>query len=236
MGGTKRQLKDDEPAGAPLWMVTFCDSMTLMLTFFVLLFSFSSFNVDVFQEMAMSFANALYAEPPLIEEDKGAFLAMEQLVTIEYIGEGSEKVTLTEGWEAGLKEETEPTESADFHSRKVFLISSKRIFWAKGTTISSEGRNILATMASFLKEVPNRIVISENGPGDKEEDDQFGLRRAWAVIEYLTIKQGLDKGWFSISAASTLTREGLESGETGHPGPEAERRLEIVLLERSIYN
>jgi len=233
MGGTKRQLEDDEPAGAPLWMVTFCDSMTLMLTFFVLLFSFSSFNVDVFQEMAMSFANALYAETPPIEEDKGAFLAMEQIVTIEYLGEGSEKVTLEEGWEAGLKEETEP---GDFHNRKVFLIPSKRVFWGKGTAISSEGRNTLATMASFLKEVPNRIVISENGPGDEEEDEQFGLLRAWAVMEYLTIKQGLDKSWFSISAASTLTREGLESGETGQPGPEAERRLEIVLLERSIYN
>ena len=235
MGGTKRQLEDDEPAGAPLWMVTFCDSMTLMLTFFVLLFSFSSFNVAVFQEMAMSFAKALYAETPPIEEDKGAFLATAQIVTIEYLGEGSEKVTLEGGWEAGLKKETEPTESADFHNRKVFLIPSKRIFWAKGTVISSEGRNILATMASFLKEVPNRIVISENGPGD-EEEEQFGLLRAWAVMEYLTTKQGLDKGWFSISAASTLTRYGLESGEPGQPRPEAERRLEIVLLERSIYN
>ena len=233
MGGTKRQLENDEPAGAPLWMVTFCDSMTLMLTFFVLLFSFSSFNVAVFQEMAMSFSKALYAETPPIEEDKGAFLATEQIVTIEYLGEGSEKVTLEEGWGSGLKEETE---SADFHNRKVFLIPSKKVFWGKGTAISSEGRNTLATMASFLKEVPNRIVISENGPGDEEEEEQFGLLRAWAVMEYLTTKQGLDKGWFSISAASTLTREGLESGETGHLRQKTERMLEIVLLERSIYN
>ena len=232
MGGTKRQLEDDEPAGAPLWMVTFCDSMTLMLTFFVLLFSFSSFDVDVFQEMAMSFSKALYAEPPLIEEDKGAFLAMEQLVTIEYLGEGSEKVTLEGGWEAGLKEETEP---GDFHNRKVFLIPSKRVFWGKGTAVSSEGRNTLATMASFLKEVPNRIVISENGRGD-EEDEQFGLLRAWAVMEYLTTKQGLDKGWFSISAVSTLIREGLKSDEAGHLRQRTEGMLEIVLLERSIYN
>jgi len=235
MDRIKRQSEADEPAGAPLWMVTFCDCMTLMLTFFVLLFSFSSFNVDVFQEMAMSFSKALYAEPPPVEEDKGAFLPTEQIVAIEYIGEGSEKVTLTEGWEAGLKGETESTEPADFHNRKVFLIPSKRAFWGKGTAISSDGRNTLATMASFLKEVPNRIVISENGPGD-EEEEQFGLLRAWAVMEYLTIKQGLDKGWFSISAASTLTRESFISGEPGHPEAEAERMLEIVLLERSIYN
>ena len=233
MGSTKRQAEADKPAGAPAWMVTFCDSMTLMLTFFVLLFSFSSFNVDVFEKVAMSFARALYAETSPIEEDKGAFLPTEQIVAIEYLGEGSEKVTLAEGWEAGLKKETE---SADFHSRKVFLIPSKKVFWGKGTAVSSEGRNTLATMASFLKEVPNRIVISENGPGDEEGDEQFGLLRAWAVMEYLTTKQGLDKSWFSISAASTLTRESFESGEPGHPAPEAQRSLEIVLLERSIYN
>jgi len=236
MGSTKRQLETDESEGAPLWMVTFCDSMTLMLTFFVLLFSFSSFNVEVFQKMAMSFARALYAETPPGQEDKGAFLPMGQIVAIEYIGEGSEKVTLTKGWDAGLKEETEPTESADFHSRKVFLIPSRKVFWGKGMAISSDGRNTLATMASFLKEVPNRIVISENGPGDDEDDEQFGLRRAWAVMEYLTTKQGLDKSWFSISAASTLIRESSKSGEPGHPEAEAERGLEIVLLERSIYN
>ena len=232
MGSTKRQLEADESGGAPLWMVTFCDSMTLMLTFFVLLFSFSSINEDVFQKMAISFAKALYAKPPLIKKDKSAFLLTEQTVAVEYISEGSEKVTLAVGWEAGLKEETE---SADFHNRKVFLIPSKKVFWGKGTAISSEGRNTLATMASFLKEVPNRIVISENGTGG-EEEEQFGLLRAWAVMEYLTTKQGLDKGWFSISAASTLTRKGLESGETGHLRQRAERRLEIVLLERSIYN
>jgi len=233
MGSTQTQVETDEPAGAPQWMVTFSDCMTLLLCFFVLLLSFSSFDEDVFPKLAMAFARALYAENPPLEKDKGAFLPTSQFVAIEYLGEGSEKPTLAKGGDEGLKEETE---SADFHSRKVFLISSKRIFWAKGTTISSEGRNILATMASFLKEVPNRIVISENGPGDEEDNEQFGLLRAWAVMEYLTTKQGLEKSWFSRAAASPLIRAGFESGKPGHPRAEAERGLEIVLLERSIYN
>jgi chemotaxis protein MotB len=233
MGEPQKQVESDGPPGAPLWMVTFCDAMTLMLTFFVLLFSFSSFNIDVFKKMSMSFTKALYKEAPPIQEDKGAFLPTEQIAATEYIVEGSEKITSSEGWGSGLKEETE---SADFHRRKMFLISSKNVFWGKGTAISFEGRNTLATMASFLKEVPNRIVISENGSGDDEENEQLGLLRAWAVMEYLTIKQGLDKSWFSISAASTLTQERFISGEPGRPEAETERGLEIVLLERSIYN
>jgi hypothetical protein len=233
MGSTKRQVETDEPAGAPQWMVTFSDCMTLLLCFFVLLLSFSSFDEDVFPKLAMAFSKALYAENTPLEKDKGAFLPTSQFVAIEYFDEGSEKPTLAKGGDEGLKEETEP---ADFHSRKVFLIPSRKVFWGKGTAISSEGRNTLATMASFLKEVPSRIFISENGTGDDEDDEQFGLLRAWAVMKYLTTKQGLDKNWFSLSAASTLIREGFESGKPGHPRAEAERGLEIVLLERSIYN
>ncbi len=221
MGRGRKQLESEGPAGAPLWMVTFCDCMTLMLTFFVLLFSFSSFDEDVFEKLAMSFAKALYGESPPVEEDKSAFLPTEQFVAIEYLGKGSEKVTLAKGWEDNLKEETKPV---DFHSRKVFLLPSKEVFWGKGPAISLEGRNTLGTMASFLKEIPSRIVISENGPWDDEGGNQLGLLRAWAVMKYLTTNQGLDKNWFSISATSTLAKQ------------KAERELEIVLLERSIYN
>ncbi|MHC4460014.1 MAG: flagellar motor protein MotB [Planctomycetota bacterium] len=230
MESTKTQVEADEPAGAPEWMVTFSDCMTLLLTFFVLLLSFSSFDENIYPKFAMHFARALYSDPPPLSRDQGAFSSMEQFVAQKYIRKGSEKPTLAKGEGNGLKEETKP---ADFRKQKVFLISSKKVFWGKGTAISSEGRNTLATMASFLKEVPSRIIISENGPGYNE---QFGLLRAWAVMEYLTTKQGLNKRSFSISATSTLTQEGIESGELGHPRSEAERGLEIVLLERSIYN
>jgi len=217
----KKQLETEGQAGAPLWMVTFCDSMTLMLTFFVLLFSFSSFNEDVFEKLAMCFNKALSAPNPLFKKDWGAFLPTEQIVATEEIGEGSEKPTIARGWDDHLREETEPS---DFHSRKVFLLPSKDVFLGKGSAISLEGRNTLATMARFLKERPSRIVISENGPGDDVSSNQLGLLRAWAVMEYLTAKQGLEKNWFSISATSTLAKQ------------KAERELEIVLLERSIYN
>lgn len=231
MGHERKQLESERQAVAPQWMVTFCDCMTLMLTFFVLLFSFSSFDEGVFEKLAMSFTGTLYADVPPVE-DKGAFLPTKQIVSTGYPGEGSEKPTLTSGWEANLKEDT-PT---DFRRWKVFSISSERIFWGRGTLISAEGRRIMTKMASFLKEVPSRVVISENGPTDDEGSEQFGLPRAWAVMEYLTTKQGLDKSWFSISAASTLTREGFKSGEPDRTEAEAQRSLEIVLLEWSIYN
>jgi len=229
--GSKKAEPDEAP-GAPVWMVTFSDCMTLLLTFFVLLLSFSSFDEKVFRKLQASFFNALPEVSQSDEAIRDAVLPTEQIEETRELVEGSEKPTLIKGLEDNLKEET-PT---DFRSRKVFLISSEGIFWGKGTLISAEGRRIMAKMASFLREVPSRVVVSENGPAGEEGAEQLGLSRAWAVMEYLTTEHNLNKKWFSISAASTLAQESFRSGEPARASTEPERIVEIVLLERSIYN
>lgn len=52
-------MKEAPPKkGAPAWMATFADMATLLMTFFVLLLSFSSMDVAKFQEMLGSVAQA----------------------------------------------------------------------------------------------------------------------------------------------------------------------------------
>lgn len=240
--GSKR-IQPEEAPGAPEWMVTFSDCMTLLLTFFVLFISFSSFDESVFEELSTVFfeGRPSVGEGQESAEDRSAFIPTKQIDASQNVAKGSEKASLATGLEGGVQEKTE---SVDFHRQKVFLISSRTIFWGKSTVISSEGRNIMATMASFLRQMPSRVVVSENGPMDDETSRRFGLSRAWAVVEYLTTKQNLDKNWFSIAAATTLAgsprsevhQEGLTSNEPDRTGTEPERKLEVVLLERSIYD
>lgn len=232
MGRRSKQAESDEAPGAPEWMVTFSDCMTLLLTFFVLLLSFSSFDEKVFRRLQVSFFNALPGVSQSDEASRDAVLPTEQIEETPLLIKGSEKPTLIKGLKDNLKEDT-PT---DFRSRKVFSISSERIFWGRGTLISAEGRRIMTKMASFLKEIPSRVVVNENGPASEEDAEQLGLSRAWAVMKYLTTEHNLNKKWFSISAASTLAQGSLRSGETDRASTEPERILEIVLLERSIYN
>ncbi len=239
MGRGSKKAESDEAPGAPLWMVTFSDCMTLLLTFFVLLLSFSSFDDKVFRKLKMSFMEALPGASHPDEKNRDAVLLIEQIETMPELVEGSEKPTLIKGLDNNLKEDT-PT---DFRRLKVFTISSERIFWGRGTLISAEGRRIMTKMASFLKEVPSRVGVSENGPASEQGavlgtpyGEQLGLPRAWAVMEYLTTEQNLSKKWFSISAASTLAQESLRSGEPARASLEPERTVEIILLERSVYN
>jgi len=232
-GLIKRRMEADDSGGAPEWMVTFSDCMTLLLTFFVLLLSFSSFDERSFRKLKSILGGGMPSLRIELTTNKDAFLPTNQIMHTAELDAGSEKPTLTTGAEDNLKEETDPE---DFRSRKVFLMPSKKVFWGRGTVISLQGRKTLGAMASYLKETPNRIVISESGERAGEAGVDSGLARAWAVLDYLTTKKGLDKGLFSISASNTVSREDFAGEDDSRTDTEAERTLEIVLLERSIYN
>ncbi len=60
------------PAGAPLWLATFADLMSLLMCFFVLLLSFATMDAAKFKKMAISMENAFgvqrdipATEPPM---------------------------------------------------------------------------------------------------------------------------------------------------------------------------
>lgn len=238
-----REQEPDEPQGAPEWMVTFSDCMTLLLTFFVLLLSFSSFDDKAFRRMGSALSAGLPSVGTSISWDRDAFLDMEKIKYKKEVDKGSEKPTLDEENEGILEEQANPP---NLHNRKVFLTSSDKVFWGRGTLISFKGREILSDMASFLETVPNKIIISENGQINQKAEPNsrdIGLQRAWAVMNYLTVKQGLDRKRFSISAVSTVPlrtlspmarRSGHESRATSYEW--SDRMLEIVILERSICN
>jgi len=232
MAGTSKKVQaDEDSAGAPEWMVTFSDCMTLLLTFFVLLLTFSSFDDKVFRKMETSLAEALPSVGMSLTKDREAFTEVKQIKYNKEIDKGSEKPTLEGNIEANPKEETEFLE---FQNKKVFVTPSSRIFWGKGILISAEGRRTLSDIAELLKAIPNRIVISEN-EHDSTGNQDVGLQRTWAITRYLTNKHGLDKKRFGISTKSTIPeKNGLDN--IGYATNRKDsRRLEIVILERSIY-
>jgi chemotaxis protein MotB len=218
----KKQLEPEAESGAPQWMVTFSDCMTLLLTFFVLLISFSSFGGGngKLRELGTIFKG----EFSLGKQEKDnleSFISPTQVMPVDKIDNGSEKPTLDEGVSGNLNESNN---DSDFQNRKVFVIASDKIFWGKGNVISADGRKILEDMAVFLKEANARVVISETSPEENSGNDT-GLQRAWAVLECFT-QAGLSKDIFSVSASGTVSAASVG----------ADRKLEIVLLERSIYN
>jgi chemotaxis protein MotB len=234
MARAKKQVESDEVSGAPDWMVTFSDCMTLLLTFFVLLLSFSSFDDNrVFLRLRVIYSKAFASIIPMTQVERDALLYLPPVKYVVELDKGSETPDTEQGSKDGLMKEVK---MMDLPTGVAFLVPSKKFFWAQGSALSVEGRRILDMMTPFLKASPSRIVVSENGPIDNQTSEYFGLPRAWAVLDYLVKEKKIDRDRFSISADGALAQESFANGKPGPGRPETERTVEIVLLQRSIYN
>ena len=227
--GRERKAAEQE-TGAPEWMVTFSDCMTLLLTFFVLLLSFSSFDDRIFYKLRVIFSEELLSVDSEMHPDRDALVDPVDFLYMEELDQGSEAKTVGQN-EVG-KQDTED-KPRDFSKQKVFVIASDEVFLGEGTVLSPYGREQLAAMAAFLKTMPNRVVISETSKG---QDGDLGLRRACSVLNYLADTKGLERGRFSISGDSMVAEDGFSEEGVGYPLGPGKRGLEIVLLERRICN
>jgi len=230
MDREKKQPEAEQQAGAPEWMVTFSDCMTLLLTFFVLLLSFSSFDdADDFRKMSSSLANE-FSLGKQSSSEKDSFVAV--VDPLQELNLGSEKPTLSSGREDRFKKQTEPM---DFLKFKTFLISSKDVFWGQGAAVSVSGRKVLNNLSVFLKEFPGYfVVISETGPQEAESLTTLGYNRAWSVVNYLINQKEISSSQLSISGTGTVARDyHVNSIRRGDISIDA-RVLEIVLMKRGI--
>jgi hypothetical protein len=150
---------------------------------------------------------------------------------------GSEKPTLQREQGKGLLKETP---AGDFRKNRIFVIESSQVFWGTGTALSARGRDFLDAVVAYVSKLPDRLVISEFSPGgqrtggsalDQEpssgirpSSSDAGLLRATAVLSYLN-RQGIAPDRCSI-ATQGMSPEGRV---------ETQRRLEIALLGRNVY-
>jgi hypothetical protein len=217
MAGKNKQPQQEEESGegAPLWIISFADMISLLMAFFVMLTTFSGFGPKesaklrkvINATLAPNFYGGWFKNLP-----RGAM--GHQMVSAGQAEKGSEKPTLEESAGGGSLAESEPT---DFRSQNVFLIESEKTFWGGGTTLSTQGRDFLNCLSVHFSRIPGRIAVSEVGPGENRD---IGILRAAAVVEYLGSK-GIPKSRCSIGTRAALPETNLK----------AMRTLEIILLE-----
>ena len=224
----------DAPAVAP-WMVTFSDCMTLLLCFFVMMLSFSSFNNMPLDRLAGIFPKvsnrSIFPHKHVIKDS----LVQPVKAPFDHTTAGSEKPTLDDPENImNPKRFADIDDTEAYRDRKVAYISSSRLFHAKGSGLTADGKELLGLVASFIRRLPCNVIISESSQPSRREGlpsksseplRDVAMHRALAVMKHFTETEKLSGDQFSISAASSVSAE-----RTG--GADA---VEIVLLMRRLH-
>ncbi|NMA65102.1 MAG: flagellar motor protein MotB [Clostridiaceae bacterium] len=178
--------KEQSDGGAPEWMTTYSDMVTLLLCFFIMLFAMSTVDKATFTEMAESLANSLiklnsgdsilehagtsiislnFAEMRRIQEqDKEGLIedAEEMIVDAKQQIEDKKidavKDSIRETMdESDISDRVNVTEEHDF-----LLISlESEVFFDSGSAeIRPEGVKVLTSIAQVLKSIDNEILVS----------------------------------------------------------------------------
>jgi hypothetical protein len=219
MANKPKPQEEEGGEGAPLWIISFADMISLLMAFFVMLSTFSNFGSGEAAKLqkvgkaalAPNYYGGWFIRPQHAAMGPKAVVAGQD-------EKGSEKPTLDQGSGKGLLAESGPK---DFRTRKIFLIESKKVFWGSGTALSSDGRDFLDILVSYLGKLPDRIIISENAPLGSGE---LGILRAVTVIEYLGAK-GISKNRCGVAAVGLSPQNNFQT----------EHMLEVTLLDEGAY-
>lgn len=215
----KKRKKDEGGCGLG-WMVTFSDCMTLLLCFFVLLLTFSSFEEIKFEQLAGAFRTT--ANDSI---DKNTRLDKESIIELpdrpNNTPFGSDQPTPRDPDNFTPRPPIQILDVDVYRDRTVFYLPSDRLFWGQGTAMTPTGEAYLREISVFMGMVGSRIIIAESHGGDQ---GALGIRRASVAMEYFIRAGRLQRPRFSIAAEVSASRNRF--------GGKA--FLEVTLLNRKV--
>jgi chemotaxis protein MotB len=186
----ERKKKKGEEAGAPAWMVTYGDMMTLLLCFFVMLVSMSSIQDSKFKKAMGSLRGALG-----VMNFDSAIIEMESLPVpnrfqqeIERIREEFEEFEEFEEL-AGLEDKIEISET---DKGMLIRMANPLLYGSGNSSMKEEGRKVLSELSKILINLDAVIRIeghTDNIPIHNEEFSsnwELSSSRAVRVLTFLT--------------------------------------------------
>jgi chemotaxis protein MotB len=228
--------------GAPLWMSTYGDMVTLLLCFFVLLYAFSTLDVQKFTAMAESLQQAfnimpggpVASSPVRIEEGalrEGAGDAQRETQS-DQVNNSNQVLALMQ--EAIKKENLGDEIRVVIDERGVVVSFSEQLLFDEGSArIRPTAVRLLYKIGSIIRSLPNDVELEGRTDSAVLQDsiyvDNWGLSaaRAAAVTSYLNRELGI--------SVNRLKAVGLGPSRPVSPNDTEEhmalnRRVDMVIL------
>ena len=249
----KKKRNVDE-GGGPNWLDTYADMVTLLLTFFVLLFSMSTVNAEKWEILVKSFQGRSGQQQQISIEDKAEVAVNPE----DEVGDGDneiaqpipktpEDVTDVESLYIYLSNYIKSNnKQADVEVKKgdgfTFITFRNNIFFdGDSSVLRDEGKEILTVLSRGIKPINEKVEIvrcsghtararSANSPNIDVLDWELSALRAAHVVSYISQKNVIDKDKLSSVGY------GEHHPIVPHDGTEKtrikNRRVEIFISEK----
>lgn len=226
------------------WLNTYADMVTLLLTFFVMLYASSSLDEQKWQYIYQAFQSRgkylnEYVDQPEHTDDDGSYIKDEEPSKTEGSGELPQSfdqlyVYLSEYVE---KEEISDAVSVSKDSAHIYIRFDSNVFFdGNSSELKQAGKDIIDGILPGLKAVKQSILrVTVNGhtaEGVSPVNDwDLSSGRAVSVVKYMDFKGALDSEQFRPSGVGPY--EPIADNSTAE-GRAANRRVELVILRNDL--
>jgi chemotaxis protein MotB len=229
-----RKRAEDEPkAGAPEWMATYGDMVTLLLCFFVLLFSFATLDVQKFRAISQSMSGALGVL------DSGMTVSMEPLINAFPADSPTEEVEefqqLYEEMSEYVKENNlEQSITLRLDERGLLVRFMDDVLFDSGKAdLTPRAREIINKVAEIIKANNRNVRVeghTDNVPINTyrfPSNWELSTTRAVNVVKYLIEQNGIEPR--RLSASGYADQHPVDDNGTKE-GRQKNRRVDMVIL------
>lgn len=190
----KKERKIDVPAGAPAWMVTYSDLVTLLLTFFVLLLSMANMDPTRFTAASSSLKDAfgMYKDParvdfaiPVLPSQPISQFSPIQIQTTEKVYEKvkSQIDSLRLNNDIGVIKKDDDS--------IILRLNDSVLFGPGQSTLATKSLPILRNVADLIRPLPMDLRIEGHTDDIPLKNSQFGnwdlsVDRSVSVLRFYT--------------------------------------------------
>ncbi|SHI05399.1 OmpA family protein [Clostridium intestinale] len=199
-----REKKPKKEVKTDAWLATYGDMVTLVLTFFVLMYSFSSVNEQKLKDISIALTDLLGGGTTGKSILDGGNGVLEEVVPEGGDVEGSTFSKVSEFLESNGLEDIAQIKTDD---RGVIIELNDKILFESGKSeLIPESREVLDKISGLLATLDNTFIVeghTDNVPIDTYKfNDNWDLSssRANSVIRYFTKVKGLDFKKFNSAA------------------------------------
>ncbi|MFZ7104602.1 MAG: OmpA family protein [Peptococcaceae bacterium] len=247
----RKKKIEEPPKGAPLWMTTYGDMITLVLTFFILLYSYSSLDVLKWKQVVSSVRGSLGVlnggstldDVELVGSGKPSEDVSTQKMTADEVDElermQQEKIEM-ENLKNDLSEVLHELDNriiVETDQRGVILRFEDNVLFDKGKAeLKADSKEVLLRVAELLKKIDNSIRVEGHTDDLPIHTPQFpsnwelSTSRATNVLRYL-LEHDLEPKQLSAVGYGEYHPIAPDKDEESR---KKNRRVDIVILKDSL--